>query len=394
MAEMQDRGLSEDDRGRALFVPRPHGAPGGRLAETLEPTAPYELTLTEGCLEKLGGWFFSSDPIPGSDSDGLLHIDQFTRVFLRLLGSEVESREIRLGVLVGPPPVTGVPLVQTDEVVVTDGEGAAFADPRVAVRVYRHRVVGRANGTLGQSSVLVEPSSGRILGLFRVGMPTMPRNTHHQYELITEDSRYSAIWLKPAASARLYREGRFVAQVIRLRDGLGWTIRIVEDLLVDIERAVRAKVGVAPDGRLLRTAVEVACELSEMREGGSVYFVADAEVLADMAGESGKGPPLISIYRPERTGLPLYTWDHEAMIDLLSQDGAVIVALRGSQLLASQAYFSGPGGRRQIAQSICGNDAIPVAAIVVSQDGPMYVAGAPPAGDPRDLFEVDRVRYL
>ena len=383
-----------DAVGRQLLISRPHGALGGRLSETLEPTSPYELTIREGCLEKLGDWFFSSDPIPGNTSDGLLHIDQFTKVFLRLLGSEVESREIRLGILIGPTPDTGTPLVQTEELLESEGNAAGFGDPRRVVRVYRQRIVGRANGTLGQSSVLVEPSDGRILGLYRVSTPTMPRNTHQQYEMITEDLSYSAIWLKPAASARLYREGRFVAQVIQLRDGLGWTIRIIDDLLVDIERAIRAKTGLDPDARLLRTVVEVACELSELREGGSVYLVRDAAALADLAGESGKGPQLVSIYRPERGGLPLYTWDHEAVINLLSQDGAVIVALHGSQLLASQAYFSGPGGRRQIAQSICCNDVVPVAAVVVSQDGPLYVAGMPDPENGRELFEVDRVRYI
>src|SRR5207245_8167627 len=47
----------------------------------------------------------------------------------------------------------------------------------------------------------------------------------------------SDLWLKPASAARLYANGRQVAQVIRLRDGRGWSIRVID----------RPKGGVARD---------------------------------------------------------------------------------------------------------------------------------------------------
>lgn len=341
----------------------------------------------------------ATPPFPGR-----IGFDYFTRVLLRLLGSEVEGREIQLGVIVGPKPVGGRSLVITEpDAELTDAEQESLKAPDTAVKVYRKKLVGRADGTIGQDALLVSPTDCRILGLVTPAANVEGKDTNSRYENVTKDSRYVAVWLKPTRSARIYRYGRLQTQVILLRDGLGWSIRIIPELVHDLEELIKSKIGNAPKLGLIDLIVRLAVDLSESRLGGSVYFVRDRKTFdamvkagADLRGDPAENPGrdlagnvVVASCKQAPPREPIHNIPYERLIKLLSEDGAVVLGVHGD-LLASRTYFIGPGGRHSIAKAVCDDTRNPVVGIVVSQDGPISLA-AP--GLPI-LREVDRERYL
>jgi hypothetical protein len=244
-------------------------------------------TIHKGCEDQFGAraaqpLLFHKDQ-SAKPVAAQIGFDYFTRVLLRLLGSEVEGREIQLGVIVGPKPAGALGLVITEpDAGLTDAEQERMNDPDTAVKVYRDKLVGRADGTIGQDCLLVDPIDGRVHGLVSPAAPVEGKDTHSRYLNITRDSRYVAVWLKPARSARVYRYGELQEQVILLRDGLGWSIRKLSEISHNLETLIQNRIGIKPKQGLTDFVVRIAAELLESRLGASVFFVRNVKTFDAM----------------------------------------------------------------------------------------------------------------
>lgn len=360
-------------------------------------------SLLEGCRDRLESCL--GDPGRGASRNivdrvaGFVEVQYFRSVFLRLAGSEIEGREVSLGVVVygGEERIgIGSPFQSVEVCELLDSEVLALSSPVEAPRVYRQHIVGRAAGGLGQHVVLVNALTKRISGLY---FPTLQASSEQElYSSITLDERYVAVRIRPRCSARIYRKGSCCAQVIRLRDGLGWSIRLIPELSRGVNSALKFKVGDEMTPAVIGRVLQEILDLSERGEGGALYIMKKS-TFDDLRTRGRETNPETGTIANARVQQPwnLLQSPHPRLRDLLAQDGAVILSPEGS-VLGSSVYFHGPGGRRQTAKATCapthgqGQEAV---AIVVSQDGPISIAGIEETGIPgvATSWDVDRDRF-
>jgi hypothetical protein len=343
-----------------------------------------ESPLLEGCAECLAD-VLDVEAVPLASSK--LPIDYFHQVYLRLAGSEVEGAEIELALLLGPLPELGSGMYEIEKLNLTPDDISALTTPKKAVRVYRQRIVGRADGTL--SVVVVAPEDQSIHGLFNITLRTAP-TLHDQYCALTRTGRYIGVWIKPTSSVRVYRDGYLRAHVQRLRDGLGWTIRDLPAMMEATTDLVSSTTGRRLAPEFVGTVAEVLCALSESRSGAALYFVASRPAFQAIR------ETLIANCDDETVGLANPESQRTLLMNRLKRDGATVVAVEEAMIVASGAYFVGPGGRRGTAKFIAGNAERPneVATVLVSHDGPIYMAGVRRRGEAPSFWEFDEPRYL
>jgi len=177
-----------------------------------------------------------------------------------------------------------------------------------------------------------------------------------------------AFWVKPAGSIRIYAHGKWLGQIMQLRDTGGWAVRDVE-VLTDFVANLVARIWKTENGSHSRPwiakVVERALALSERRRGGAVYVmnrdVCDRLISREPTHKVSH--PHGRIERMSETELSCY----------LEQDGAVVVDPSGN-LIALGSYFRAAGGRKKTAEDLAqSEEKFPLLAIVVSQDGPVYL---------------------
>jgi hypothetical protein len=369
----------------------------GTISPEIDSTEPSDPSLMSGLSRLLQAGLLSDQSNPET-----MTIDYFYKVVLRLAGSEVEAREVQVGTVIGPNPGARSDLVLVDRLTISES-GASLQTSDVALPVFREQIIGRAQGTPKQAVVVLDPIGSPIHGLYEIAMDAKDATDMYK-EFTNGHRRYSAIWVKPASTVRIFKAGEFKAQVIRLRDGFGWSIRLTHDIASHMFEAIKSKLDSEMDPSIVTHACELMMELSETRHGGAMYFVENEECFDAMyeAGQGvlGKGTTgphrtrglagqiRVSDRRTEQGNARLESQKRETLINMLSEDGAVVVTSDGS-LVASRTYFIGPGGRRSIARELCRNPGNRIAAIVCSQDGPLFIAGSVSG-----LYFVDEQRYL
>ena len=327
------------------------------------------VSLYDGCAELLEEYLWLSTL---GERPRRVGIDFFVRVVASIAGSEVEGKEVTVAVAIGPS-ISGVLSAGPDLEISLPRR---FDSPGEAIRFLREIVGSEAVGPPGGSVALFSPGRGDFLGLVQIALSGSEVATADDaMHALSTDGRYQGILVHPASSVRLFSGGEFVAQIIRLRDGLGWSIRRVELLVTTFQALAPFNV----DARVAREVVESLACLSERRSGAAIYvFPRDTDLMSQgTCREHGIVRRLI-----HTEGVPIVL-QRELLLSRLSQDGAVAISADG-QLLASRVYFHGPGGRRRTAEYICRKGA--VVAAVVSQDGPMFFAS-------REFVEIDADRF-
>ncbi len=339
--------------------------------QPVRATAPTYLSLNDGCADRLSDILWLSG---FRDEPTRISIDFFVRVLISLCGSEVEANEITLACVVGPRPWAGGVLGPGPDLHVTTP--IKFAQSREAISFIREVIGSEADGGPGSSLALFSPGNGDFFGLTQPSLGTDQRDADVVLRQITRDLRYQGFLIRPADTVRAYLAGTLHSQVIRVRDGLGWAIRVVDELVDSLLRV--ADHTVQPD--VARQVVEVLLSFSEARTGAAIYIVPDS---LDLADDRVKDEYSIArcLVHPDQLPIELQM---DRVRNRCRQDGAVIVSSRGL-LLASRTYFRSQGGRRKTAEEIAARHG--VIGCVVSQDGPIYLSGA-------KTIVVDAQRYV
>ena len=323
---------------------------------------------------------------PSFTSAGLRPLDPqfFVETFVAISGSEIEAEEIRLGVILGPLPQAGTQLVPA-ALIPKDLKPLPTADATSIISYLRNEVLPRSVGT---KVLVMSPDRLEAYGVYQVGFRssagaaslTAGGVLEAALQSITQNPSYLALLMKDARSIRIYKNDVWIAQLISVRDGLGWSLRIARELQQWISRLVRERLGNTISDQVASTLAYLAMEISEVKKGGSVFVIPEETNLSDF------GP---AAWNAEVYGSPI-SYHFGDMLELMQQDGALVIRASGVPV-ASGVYFSGEGGRKRIARQVCAG-AIPAVALVVSQDGYIQLNGFAdmPAGQ---SFEVDVQRY-
>jgi hypothetical protein len=316
------------------------------------------------------------------------HLDWFVTYLFSIVGMEVEGQEISLGIVYvkeDTPDFSGgfkfAKLGRWVKAQKTDGlhlgmEG--FSDFRRIVRKLRSDLIGWApGGFLEPVLILTSGADGKPhIQDVRIISKKIPHafTAHAVYKDLTNDNHNSfVIWVKTAGSIRVYRRGKFLGQIMRLRDAGGWTTRSI-DRMVEIVQHSAKIAGMNIEETVCRSLiVEPSVAISESRRGTSIVVIEEAtfntlesnwNVPGELVACKAKHAPLI--YEQEDT---VTESEYE---NYLAQDGALVISPEG-KLLGMGTYFQGgPGGRRDTAAWLpkviekC-------ITIVTSQDGPIYL---------------------
>ncbi|MFX1325768.1 MAG: hypothetical protein ACFE8N_12515, partial [Promethearchaeota archaeon] len=216
------------------------------------------------------------------------HVDWFLTDLLALVGMEVEGQEISVGFLYFKnhiPTDTKENLYFAklgkwlNKTVINElhfGQ-KGFSVYRKIVRRLRSELIGWITGNfLEPILILVSGKKGvprikdiKILMIQDTNITT----AHSAYSKITNDSNSFAIWIKPAASIRLYRDGTLFGQIMRLRDAGGWTTRHINrilDIIVEISKYVNLSI----DKEVCRKMIlEPSISMSEHRKGCTIVIM-------------------------------------------------------------------------------------------------------------------------
>ncbi|RYZ89320.1 MAG: hypothetical protein EOP06_09495 [Proteobacteria bacterium] len=212
-----------------------------------------------------------------------------------------------------------------------------------------------------------------------------------------------AAWIRPYGSMRIYRDGQFRLQMMRSRTGQGFVFRRLSPYTstgrsqvpdhgeMCLTRLLAERLHGGPNfedsfARHVMRLVTLAILLSESKHGGSIFFVMDRS----LAEEFIAYPDSVRSNEELRIGWPISGNIIKADITDISQTqlrnylfedgGLVLEVMRDSSerakritTLGSGVYFSGRGGRKDIAKNVVQIHRGKVIALVISQDGPIFL---------------------
>jgi hypothetical protein len=208
--------------------------------------------------------------------------------------------------------------------------------------------------------------TGAQVLLFRSDHPV---NIDRAYQHISGDPRTAhtsslAVWIKPCRTIRLYYRGRYMAQVMRLRDSNLWALRSIPHLVHFLSNPLFIKWGANRpklfEPKSLSRILTALLLLSEERKGAALYVIDQAELSSR----------LVSTTTHElnwKVDIERLTFGE--LVTYLSRDGAFVVD-RNGRIFGAGVYFNVPGGRKKSAEHIALNRG--GHALVVSQDGALY----------------------
>lgn len=293
-------------------------------------------------------------------------IRQILTTLLNLVGTEIEGREISFGVIIADSKesVCCRDAAINDSLNEYESFGSyGFETIRKIVRYMHRRLLGWTPGYYEQPIIICDINSLSVSGLKILTTITSDSHTPHEaYKKLTQNRKCIGIWVKPAGSVRIYGEGRFIGQMMRLRDAGGWAIRNVNDIYEYVKFRSEGPMLASNMDLTIDYFIYPAIAMSEERKGASIYVVPKDKWNDDegkiVAGFPHKFTTPINITSIKETEFMVY----------LQQDGCIVLSQEG-HLLAVGNYFKGPGGRKRIADYVC--KLWGAQAIVVSQDGPI-----------------------
>lgn len=324
---------------------------------------------------------------------------------LNLVGTEIEGQEVSVGfVLTDQGTLLDTPRLGCVEAAISmsvrealhdmhlslpitpayDGgpdavEGQVLATYRSVLRRLREVVLGWTPSDYDQPVLLLRPDNGELQkSPLRICAIRLLRGKHHRtandvYRSWTSGQQghgaRAAFWIRPAGTIRVYSQGHWVGQIMRLRDTGGWAVRDVSHLTRLLDSIVTRMWGSCksqPRKVWLRKLVESALALSEKRKGGAIYMMSESL----LTKTKPTGITSRTIHRLDVPNVTVGALSETEFACYLEQDGAVVVAPSG-KLLALGNYFHGAGGRKKTAEELAGTQKL--LALVVSQDGPVYI---------------------
>ncbi len=320
------------------------------------------------------------------------HIDWFLTDLIALVGMEVEGKEMSVGILYFK---NGVPTDITEKLhfarlgrwlhdEATGKErlvfgNKSFTEYRKIIRRIREELIGWISGKFLEP-VLILTGEDKLPRVQDIRILSTKEGTsvtaHETYKEITRlwASSCFSIWVKPAATIRLYRNGDLFGQIMRLRDTGGWTTRYI-NRLVEIIRKIseEAEIPNISEATCRQRIIEPSIAMSESRKGCTIAIMEEGTFSQLESKWNNEGPEVAckALHAPiaEERRFPPTESEYE---NYLAQDGAVVISPDGT-LLGMGTYFKGgPGGRKKTAAwlpkvvSKC-------MTIVTSQDGPTYL---------------------
>lgn len=355
----------------------------------------------------------SAGDSPHPDMFSMDVIGFFREILCKISGSETESQELLMGIAISRGPIE-----DTSNIIASQH----LAPPADTIIALLNPLNTEEETSIGERLIEIAPFSrgGQYLPLlwisekaetentlypkleprgiyYREARASIINSTHDFYKMLAcRDAEVRIIWLKPARAIRIYGDGKLLLQRMVLRSSQRAIYRDPDELR-RLCNAACERIGfdVLKDDVIERVMI-TAIQLSEERHGGAVYFMMEKtyNILSktyhdniDAKKRKTGTTPIrdrhISRCRKIETrqggnkdsfvNLPL-----EQVLMSVRQDGATIITPDG-KILANGVYFNGAGGRRDSAKHICcesrGDANLPVFAIVISQDGEIYVTG-------------------
>lgn len=292
-----------------------------------------------------------------------------------LAGTEIEAEEISCGLILTnnteadnigslSPALIHSSYKQEETSTIGSGDADTIRD---VVDYMKEKLLGWTPGHYEQPVIVCDAKSLEVKCL-KILM-TVTRNTHTPHEAyiaLTENQKAIAIWVKPAASIRIYGKGRLLGQIMRLRDAGGWAARNINDMCECVkDHSVKGTILADDPEFIAEYFIYPAIALSEERKGGSIFVVPKdtwrrkkKEMVSGATYEFNEEIPIKDNIK--ETELKVY----------LEQDGCVVLSAEDGCLLAVGNYFVGHGGRKSIANDVC-QKWHGTQAIVISQDGPI-----------------------
>ena len=329
---------------------------------------------------------------------GLLntHYDWFVTYIFSIVGMEVEGQEVSLGLMHFKGDIPDdlserfkfAKLGRWVNVQKTEGIHLGlrgFSDFRKIVRKLRADLIGWAPGRFLEPVLIITSRDDGTPYIHDVKiLTTKTPVTLTAHELYKDLTKYNPdsfmIWIKSAASIRIYRWGRLFGQIMRLRDVGGWTTRQVDRVIQIVQHAASVSGINISEQTCRELIVEPSISISESRRGATIVIMEEDSFNALESNWNRRG----ALVACKAKHAPLEE-EHGDVTEAeyenyLAQDGAVIISPQG-KLLGMGTYFQGgPGGRRDTAAWLpkvlekC-------ITIVTSQDGPIYLHWAEGEGN-------------
>jgi hypothetical protein len=329
------------------------------------------------------------------------HVEWFLTDLFALVGMEIEGKEVSVGCLYFGNTQRkveqnlhfaklGRKLSDTLCRKINFGN-EGFTNYREVIRVLRDELIGWTSGRFLEPVLIFTEALPCLTDIkilmmkYGAKMKTgAPLTAHEIYSKITKDkaSKCFAVWIKPAASVRFYKNGTFFGQIMRLRDAGGWTTRNI-GRIVEIVSEISKLVGLPlKEGVCRKWIIEPSISMSESRRGCTIVVV-KKHIFNEWEKNWKKRNPRVAC---EAKHAPIdkeleYPSTEAEYENYLAQDGAVVISSEG-ELLGMGTYFKGsdnPGGRKRTASWL--PKVQQCLTIVTSQDGPIYLYW-PPRGKP------------
>jgi len=297
-------------------------------------------------------------------------VTDFVRILLALSGTQIEGDEISCCLLLPKQharlELHGVPIPRPQDF------PAAFVEPfKPGTGQHFARNIRRLRDTVGRTGdavdlVVVLSDKGGIEQLILLGSQEDPW---------TLSAAGQVIHLRPRGSLWILDGGDSEKQILRLRDGTGWTLR---DLKTEVA-LFRHLFGARYSETFGRTVIKAAWRASQQGRGASMLIVdLDFDAYRTACDAGGDDAPRRRLHLPvpipfrhHRELMRLAVLDGSTLVTEVSEGGAGHPGASQPQILDACAYFLTPGGRHESAAHVVRCVDWVRGAIVVSEDGPI-----------------------
>jgi len=331
--------------------------------------------------------------------------DDLLATLINILGTEIEGDEISQAFLLTKEQFNHNLFFVNDEIINKKiwPERYRFEEVREAIRRFREFTLGLTPGDYETPTLICDSDDLTIKAatLIRRDLTLINNSkvkndsiafnnftSHQGFIDLTKTGKMIGIWVKPAKSIRIYAQGYLKGHLMKLRDTGGWGVRNIEKIVKYVMLRSKNTILARDNDQsfLLNRFLYPSIEMSEKRKGASIYLI-DRNDWNKMCPEKKQSLNENQKYGNEypkpasldtkvrvsrhinlgKTIKPASKLTDAEFTMYLQQDGAIVIDKNKGEILAAGAYFVGPGGRKDIAKTVCKD--VKAIAIITSQDG-------------------------